>query len=341
MLNHETAPVVVITGASAGVGRATAVAFGRMGWRVALLARGQVRLESARLEVEQVGGRALALPVDVADPVAIETAAERVERELGPIDVWINVAMATVFSPFDEVTPDEYRRVTEVTYLGQVYGAMSALKRMRTRDRGTIVNVSSALAYHGLPLQSAYCGAKFAGRGFTESLRGELIHDGSRVRVSMVVLPAVNTPQFDWARNKLPRRPQPAPPIYEPEVAARAVVRAALSGRREIVVGRSALQLLLGSMLVPGWVTRRLAQIAYGAQQTSEEADHGRPDNLFHSVAGDFGAHGRFANRASPRGLTVTGGQARGSLLLAALALLAGAFFAGKQWRKGSVARRT
>jgi NAD(P)-dependent dehydrogenase (short-subunit alcohol dehydrogenase family) len=288
---------VVITGASAGVGRATAAAFGAEGWRVTLLAREPTRLEAAAAEVEREGGKSLAVPTDVADADAVEAAAAKAEQTHGDIDVWVNSAMVTVYSPVADITPEEYRRVTEVTYLGQVYGAMSALRRMRPRNRGTIVNVSSALAYHGLPLQAAYCGAKFAARGFTESLRSELLHENSGVRVSLVVLPAVNTPQFDWARNKMPHRPRPVPPVFQPEPVAAAIREAARTAPRELVLGFSSLKLMAGSMAAPGVVDRILAEQGPAGQQDEHPARE-RPDNLFEAVPGDFGAHGRFDDEA-------------------------------------------
>lgn len=315
----RTRPVVAITGASAGVGRATAVAFARRGYAVGLIARGVDRLETAKADVEAAGGSGLVLPADVADALAVENAAERVEQELGAIDVWVNCAMATVFAPFAAISADEYRRVTEVTYLGQVHGTMAAVRRMRLRDRGAIVNVGSALGYHGLPLQSAYCGAKFAIRGFTESLRAELIHDDSRVTVGMVVLPAVNTPQFEWARNKLPMRPQPAPPIYEPEVPAAAIVRAAETGAREILIGRASFKLVFGSILAPGLLDRMLAKMGYSGQQTDEPADPTRSDNLFSPVTGDYAAHGRFEARSS--GHAIETGSFRTVLSAATIAI--------------------
>ena len=241
MSAEQTRQVVVITGASAGVGRATAIRFGQAGAAVALLARGEAGLEGARRDVEAAGGRALAIPTDVADPEAVEAAAERIERELGPIDVWVNNAMVSVFSPFKEMEAAEFRRTTEVTYLGQVYGTMAALKRMLPRDRGTVVHVGSALAYRGIPLQSAYCGAKHAIQGFTESVRAELLHDGSNVRITMVQMPALNTPQFGWVKSRLPHQAQPVPPIYQPEVAAGAIFHAAYHYRPEWFVGASTL----------------------------------------------------------------------------------------------------
>jgi NAD(P)-dependent dehydrogenase (short-subunit alcohol dehydrogenase family) len=314
---------VVITGGSAGVGRAAACAFAAKGWRVSLLARERKRLDAAVADVEKNGGEGLALPADVADSDAVEAAAGKAEEKFGPIDVWVNSAMVTVYSPLSEITAEEFRRVTEVTYLGQVYGSLSALRRMRLRNRGTIVNVSSALAYHGLPLQAAYCGAKFAARGFTESLSCELLHEGSDIRVTLVVLPAVNTPQFDWARNKLPHRPRPVPPVYQPEVIASSIVRAAETAPREMVIGRSSMQLVAGSMVAPGIVDRILAAKAYGGQQASEPAQM-RPDNLFEPAPGDFGSHGRFDGESSSSAGVIALGPARGASAVAGLAVLAG-----------------
>jgi NAD(P)-dependent dehydrogenase (short-subunit alcohol dehydrogenase family) len=298
MMPTAVSRVVVITGASAGVGRATANAFAKCGFDVGLIARGADGLEGARRDVERAGRRALVLPVDVADADGLFAAADRVVEEWGRIDVWVNDAMATIFSPVHEIKPDEFRRVTEVTYLGQVYGTMAALKHMRPRNRGTIVQVGSALSYRAIPLQSAYCGAKFAIRGFTDALRSELEHDGSHVRLTMVQLPAVNTPQFNWARNRLPKRPQPVPPIYQPEAIAREIVRAARHAPRELWIGRSALKAILGTMLLPRLGDRILATEGYGGQLTAESASANRPDNLFHPLPGDPGAHGRFDARA-------------------------------------------
>lgn len=291
--------VVVVTGASAGVGRATVRAFARRGADVALLARGLDGLEAARREVEAEGCRAIVIPTDVSDPSAVEAAAARAERELGPIDVWVNNAMVSVFSPVKELQPDEVKRVTEVTYLGVVYGTLAALKRMLPRDRGAIVQVGSALAYRGIPLQAAYCGAKHAVQGFTESLRCELLHDGSRVHVSMVQLPAMNTPQFDWVKSRLPRTPQPVPPIYEPEIAANVIVWAAGQRRRELSVGVLTAVAIWGNKIASGAMDRYLARTAYDSQQTDEPADPDRPDNLWRPLPGDHGAHGRFASRSA------------------------------------------
>jgi NADP-dependent 3-hydroxy acid dehydrogenase YdfG len=297
-VTERVADTVVVTGASAGVGRATAIAFARNGFNVGLIARGLEGLEGAKRDVEAAGGRALVLPLDVADAEALSAAADRVVAEWGKIDVWVNDAMATIFSPVHEIKPDEFRRVTEVTYLGQVYGTMAALKHMRSRNRGTIVQVGSALSYRAIPLQSAYCGAKFAIRGFTDSLRSELEHDKCRVRLSMVQLPAVNTPQFDWARSRMHKRLQPVPPIYQPEAIAREIVRAARDAPRELWIGRSALKAIIGTLLLPRLGDRILATEGYGGQLTAEAARPDRPDNLFEPVSGDPGAHGRFDTRA-------------------------------------------
>ena len=290
--------VTVITGASAGVGRAIAREFAKRNARVALIARGGSRLEAARREVEDLGGRALALPVDVADAGQVEQAAERVEQEFGPIDIWINNAMTTVFAPFADITPAEFQRVTEVTYLGYVYGTMSALHRMKPRNRGTIVQVGSALAYRSIPLQSAYCGAKHAIVGFTDSVRCELIHDHSAIHITVVHLPAMNTPQFSWCRTKLPNHPQPVPPIFEPEVAAEAIYWAAHQRRRELYVGYPTSMAIYGQEIAPGFADRYLGHTGYDSQQTSEPVPPGRPDNLFESVPGNWAAHGVFTSRA-------------------------------------------
>jgi NAD(P)-dependent dehydrogenase (short-subunit alcohol dehydrogenase family) len=314
--------VVVVTGASAGVGRATAVAFARQGARVGLLARGAQGLEGARHDVEAAGGRALVLPTDVADPEQVERAAAEVEDSFGPIDVWVNNAMATIFSPFSQITAAEYSRATEVTYLGYVWGTMAALRRMLPRDRGVIVQAGSALAYRGIPLQAPYCGAKHAIQGFTESLRCELLHDGSNVRVTMVQLPALNTPQFDWGRSRMPRKPQPVPPIYQPEVAADAIVWAAAERRREPYVGGSTLISILGDKLAPGLGDRYLARTGYESQQGAEQAEDDRRDNLFDPVPGDRGAHGRFDPDAHPRSAQFWATKHRRLLAVIGLALL-------------------
>jgi NAD(P)-dependent dehydrogenase (short-subunit alcohol dehydrogenase family) len=310
--------VVVITGASAGVGRATARAFGARGACVGLLARGRDGLEGARRDVEALGGRALAVPTDVADPAQVEAAARAVEEAFGPIDVWVNNAMASVFSPVKQMTPEEYRRVTEVTYLGQVHGTLAALRRMLPRDRGTIVLVGSALAYRGIPLRSAYCAAKHAVEGFFDSLRCELIHDGSRVRLTMVQMPALNTPQFGWVRSRLPREAQPVPPIFQPEVAAAAIVWADDHDRRTLMVGFPTVKAVVGNKLAPGLLDHYLARTGYDAQQTDEPADPDRPDNLWSPVPG---AHGAFDARARDRCPQLWLNTHRGWLALAGLGL--------------------
>lgn len=290
--------VIVITGASAGVGRATALQFARRGAWIGLLARGQEGLNAAAREVVLAGGKALAIPVDMADAAAVETAASAIEDAFGPIDIWINNAMVTIFAPFKEIEADEFRRVTEVTYLGYVHGTMTAIKRMAPRDHGLIIQVSSALAYRSIPLQSAYCGAKHAIIGFTDSLRSELLHDKSKVRITTVELPAVNTPQFDWARNRMSNRPQPVPPIFEPEGAARAVVWATQHERRQVAVGFPTVLAQWAQKMAPALADRYLAATAYQGQQIPDEPETGgRPDNLFQPVPGDPGTHGRFSER--------------------------------------------
>jgi short-subunit dehydrogenase len=289
--------VVVITGASAGIGRATAVAFAREGCSIGLLAREPRRLQAACTEVLQHGGRALGISTDVAHADEVESAAERVERELGPIDIWINNAMATSFARFDDLTAEEYERLTQVTYLGTVNGTRCALRRMTVRDRGCILQVGSALAYRSIPLQSAYCGAKAAVRGFTDSIRTELIHQRSHVRIAMVQLSAFNTPQFDWARSRLPRRLQPVPPIFQPELAAQAIVWLARHPHRELWVGWPAVKAIVAARLFAAVSDRLVAKAAWEGQQSSEVALT-RSDNLFDPVRGDYGAHGRFDARA-------------------------------------------
>jgi NAD(P)-dependent dehydrogenase (short-subunit alcohol dehydrogenase family) len=303
------------------VGRATARAFARRGARLGLLARASDGLDVARAEVET----AIAIPTDVADAHAVERAADLVEDELGPIDIWVNNAMATVFSPVAEVTPDEFRRATEVTYLGTVHGTMAALRAMRPRNRGTIVQVGSALAYRSIPLQAPYCGAKAAIRGFTDSLRCELHHDQSRIHLTMVHLPALNTPQFELARSRLPRHPQPVPPIYQPELAAEAIVWAASHRRREVFVGGPTVLAILGSKVAPALGDLYLARTGYEAQQAGKRVEEERPDNLFRPVPGDHGAHGVFDAEAKERSIQLwltrnRGWLAAGGLALAALA---------------------
>ncbi len=297
--------IVVITGGSAGVGRVTALAFARAGADVALLARGEERLEEARGEVERLGARCLVVPVDVADCDAVDRAASRIEDTLGPIDVWVNSAMASVFSPVHQLTAAEIRRVTEVTYLGSVNGILAALARMRPRDSGIIVQVGSALAYRAIPLQAAYCGAKFAIRGFVDALRCELRHEASNVRLTSVHLPALNTPQFDWVRTRLPRHPQPVPPIYQPEVAARAIVWASGHHRREIWVAAPTIATIAADKLAPGLLDRYLGRTGYDGQQTDDAVEPGRADNLYEPVPGSQSAHGGFDDQAHPRSLAL------------------------------------
>ena len=331
-------PVVVVTGASAGLGRATALAFARRGWRVALLARGRARLESAVAEVSAAGGEALGVTADVGDASAVFEAADRVHDAWERIDIWINNAMASVFSPVAEMTPEEFRRVTEVTYLGQVHGTLAALRHMRPRNQGTIVQIGSALSYRSIPLQSAYCAAKFAVRGFADSLRSELIHDGSAIRLTMVQLPAVNTPQFDWARSRLPRRLQPVPPIYAPEAVAEAVVKAALEAPRELWVGRPAMEAILGTMAAPAWLDRMMASQAWDGQMTQEPAEP-RDGNLNEPPPGDPGAQGRFTSRASQHVLSASETTVRGGIAALGLGLFAGAL--ALAWRLGASGSRS
>lgn len=298
-----TAQTVVVTGASAGVGRAVAREFGARGARVALLARGQAGLQAAARDVESAGGQALVIPTDVSDHQAVDAAAERVERDIGPIDVWVNAAFATVFAPFDQVHADEFRRATEVTYLGFVHGTMAALSRMKPRDRGAIVQVGSALGLRSVPLQSAYCGAKHAVNGFTESLRTELLHDKSNVHVTVVQMPALNTPQFSWVLSRLPEHPQPVPPIYQPEVAARAVAFAARHPeRKQYWVGASTVLTLLGQRIAPALLDRYLARTGFSSQQT-DKSEPDRPVNLWEPADDetDFGAHGIFDGQSHAR----------------------------------------
>ncbi|HLJ15564.1 MAG TPA: SDR family oxidoreductase [Bryobacteraceae bacterium] len=336
MENSNQAKVVVVTGASAGVGRAVVAEFARQGAHIGLIARGRERLESARREVEELGGKALMLPVDVADAQQIEQAAGRVEQELGPIDIWVNNAMTTIFAPFLEITPEEFKRATEVTYLGQVYGTLAALKRMRARDRGIVIQVCSALSYRSIPLQSPYCGAKHAIVGFTDSIRSELMHDHSNVHITAVMLPAMNTPQFNWCRTRLPRHPQPVPPIFQPEVAAHAIVWAAQHKRREVYVGWPTVEAIYAQEIAPSFADRYLAKHAFDDQQTAEPVSPNRPDNLFEPVQADYAAHGIFGDRAKSfsvqssidlelmnltahRGLAAFAGMALTGLLFAAL----------------------
>jgi NAD(P)-dependent dehydrogenase (short-subunit alcohol dehydrogenase family) len=326
--NPPTEQVVVITGASGGIGRATARAFGARGARVALLARGEKGLHAAAQDVKSAGGQAMSLSVDTADAQQVEEAATEVENRFGPIDVWVNVAFTSVFAPFHEITAEEFKRVTEVTYLGYVYATMSALHRMRARDRGAIVQVGSALAYRGIPLQSAYCGAKHAVQGFTESLRTELLHDRSNVHVTMVQMPAVNTPQFSWVLSRLPKQAQPVPPIYQPEVAANAVVYAAdHPERREYWVGGSTMGTLIANKFAPGLLDRYLAKTGFKSQQTDQPRPTDQPANLWAPADGpdghDYGAHGLFDAKSTSRSYQLWASQHHGVLGAAAASGLA------------------
>jgi NAD(P)-dependent dehydrogenase (short-subunit alcohol dehydrogenase family) len=319
--------VVVVTGASGGIGRATARAFAARGDKVALLARGVTGLEAARRDVEEAGGTALVLPTDVTDHEQVAEAAAHVENRLGEIDVWVNVAFTSVFAPFTEIEPDEFRRVTDVNYHGYVYGTRAALQRMLPRDRGTIVQVGSALAYRGIPLQSAYCGSKHALQGFHESLRTELLHDRSNVHVTMVQMPAVNTPQFSWVLSRLPHQAQPVAPIYQPEVAAKAVLFAAdHPKRREYWVGGSTAGTLAVNAVAPGLLDRYLARTGFKGQQTAQPRDPEQPANLWHPADGedgrDFGAHGIFDDRSSSRSAQLWASHHHGTLGAIAAGLL-------------------
>jgi NAD(P)-dependent dehydrogenase (short-subunit alcohol dehydrogenase family) len=324
-----TSQIVVVTGASAGIGRAVATAFGARGAIVGLIARGEEGLEGAARDVERAGGTAIALPTDVSDPDQVFAAVEKMETEAGPIDVWVNVAFTSVFAPFDKITPAEFRRVTEVTYLGYVYATQAVLPRMKARDRGTIVHVGSALAYRGIPLQTAYCGAKHATQGFHEALRCELLHEKSNVHVTMVQMPAVNTPQFSWVRSKLPRHPQPVPPIYQPETVARNVVYAAdHPRRREYWVGSTTMATLAVNAVAPGLLDRYLGKTGFDAQQTDQPHDPDAPDNLFSPADGDrghdFGAHGEFDNQSRTWDPQLWASRNHGTLAVAGAAAATG-----------------
>jgi len=326
MNNDHHNHVVVITGASAGVGRASAIAFARKGASVALIARGEAGLNGAKQDVEDAGGRAIVIKTDVSDPEQVEAAAAEVEEKLGPITIWVNNAMVSVFARAEDITPDEYRRVTEVNYLGYVYGTLSALKWMRPRNRGTIVQVGSALAYRGIPLQAAYCASKHAVEGFTDSLRAEIIHDGLDIHVTQVHLPAVNTPQFGWVRNKLGYHGQPVPPIFEPEVVAEAIVWAAHNRRREVFAGFPAAKAIIGNKLFPNIGDHFLANNGYDAQKTNEPYSADEPDNLYHPLDDkeDRGAHGAFSNKAKSESWYMPIAKNR-NLIAAAATLVGGA----------------
>ena len=328
--------VVVVTGASAGIGRAAARSFARRGDAVALIARGSARLDDACRELEALGTNALALAVDVADAEAVEDAAERTEAALGPIDVWVNNAMVSMLAPLERVTPAEFRRVTEVTYLGSVWGTMAALRRMRARDHGVVVQVGSTLAYRGVPLQAAYCGAKHALQGFCESVRTELLHEGSAVRVTMVQIPAVNTPQFEWMRSRMEKHPRPIAPIYTPELAAEAIVAAAAAPRSDVLVGWPTLLARATNALAPGIVDRYLAATGYDAQQEGDELEAERPDNLFEPVPLDVRAAGRFGEETQRHAIRLPAAVARGMLGATAVAALAGLAAAATRGNRNS-----
>src|SRR5215212_7545008 len=331
MANSE---VVVVTGASSGIGRAIARRFGQDGARIGLIARGRDGLHGASEEIERAGGQALVLPTDVADWDAVDSAAAAVEEAFGPIDVWINNAMTTVFAPFKDVEPEEFKRATEVTYLGTVWGTKAALERMLPRDRGSIVIVGSALAYRGIPLQSAYCGAKHGVKGFFESLRTELRHDKSKVQLSMVQLPGVNTPQFEHGRSKMPMVPQPMPPYYAPEVAADAVYWSAHHRRREIYVGFPTVKTIVGNKVAPWLVERVLARTGEKGQQSDKPADPNRPDNLFSSPPGDPGAHGPYDAKARTSSIQLQLAKRREAVIAAVASGIAGGLAAYRAGRR-------
>jgi len=321
--------VVVVTGATSGIGRAIARRFAQDGAQIGMIARNREALEATKNEVERAGGSALALPADLADWDAVNSAASAVEEAFGPIDIWINNAMATIFAPFKDVEPDEFERATDVTYLGTVWGTKAALNRMLPRDRGTIVIVGSALAYRGIPLQSAYCGAKHGVKGFFESLRTELRHDRSNVHLTMVQLPGVNTPQFEHGRSKMPKVPQPMPPYYVPEVAADAVHWAAHNKRRELYVGAPTVKTIVGNKVAPWLVERVLAKKGFAGQQSDKPADPNRPDNLFSPPPGDPGAHGPYDKKARRSSIQTQLAKHRGAVLAGGVAILTGLLGAG------------
>lgn len=336
MNQTQRAEVVVITGASGGVGRAVAQAFGKRGASVCLVARGEAGLEGAKHDVERLGGRAIIVAGDSADPQTHERAARQAETVFGSIDIWVNVAFTSVFSSFTEIEPDEYKRVTEVTYLGYVYGTQAALRRMLPRNRGKIVQVGSALAYRGIPLQTAYCGAKHAIQGFTEALRAELIHNKKNVQLTMVQLPAVNTPQFTWGRNKMPRKAQPVPPIYQPEVIAEAIYWAAHHKKRQLYIGGSTVVVIMGNKFLAKSGDWYLGKTGYKSQMREEPRDPNQPDNLFEPAdrTKDYGSHGVFDHRSTARSYTLWAAEHKG-IVATALAGLAGAAFASSLFMFG------
>ncbi len=332
--NNKKPEVVVITGASAGLGRAIVRRFAQEGAHIGLVARGKDGLEGAKRDVEKLGGKAIIIQGDVADPETTERAAEETEKAFGPIDIWINDAMVSVFSPVKEMKPEEYKRVTEVTYLGFVYGTLAALKRMLPRDRGVIVQVGSALAYRGIPLQSAYCASKHAIQGFMDSLRAELIHDKSNVRASMVQMPAMNTPQFSWVKSRLPNKPQPVPPIYQPEVGAEAVYFIAHNDRREMYVGYPTVEAIVGNKIAPSLGDWYLGESGYKSQQTDEPVSPDRKNNLYEPVPGDHGAHGSFDARSKDFSPQLWADKNRGKLALAGVGIAAGLGLLWKRMQK-------
>jgi len=293
--------VVVVTGSSAGLGKAIALGFAQEGAHIALMSRNQQRLEKVKIEIESLGVKALVCPLDVADASMVEKEAQRIEDTLGPIDIWINNAMVSVLSPTKAMAPEEFKRVTEVNYLGTVYGTLSALKRMQKRNQGVILQIGSVLSYRGIPLQAAYCASKHAIQGFLDSLRAELLHDGSKIQVSMIQMPALNTPQFDWIKSRMPKKPQPVPPIFQPEVGVQAVLWAAGHECRELNVGFHSSLFIFGNKFFPGFGDWYLSKNGYKSQQTQDIEDPQRPDNLWHSVDGDFGTHGRFDKQAKDK----------------------------------------
>ena len=330
VMANPQSKAAVVTGASAGVGRAIAIHLARRGWRVGLIARGEDGLKGAKRDVEAEGSDALILQCDVTDPHGISAAADEVARAWGGIDLWINNAMATMFAPFAEITPEEFRRVTEVTYLGQVYGTMAALRHMREAGRGSIIQIGSALSYRAIPLQSPYCGAKFAVRGFTDSLRSELHHSGSKIRLCMVQLPAVNTPQFDWARTRCPRRPQPLPPIFDPETIADRIARIVEDPPAELWLGTSSVKAILGQFVMPRLLDRYLARFGYQGQLSDEPAS-AQADNLFVPVGGDHGMSGRFKQQERHSVSKFDPSQVRAGLAIGMIASLAAGVLLGRR----------